>query len=152
MAFFQRHLAVFQKLTHLSCRHGGITGHENVNDMKALVHAQAGQNKLQSSIAGSILGGKEVSGKNAKAVAAAAAEIAKILSAPSAREIVLGQPSPRADLSSADPREPSSSSSSGSGDGGHVKLATWLKTPKDEGKFSYTHRAKNIGMAPCATR
>jgi len=128
--------------------HGGMNGHQNVNNMKALVHSKANQKMLQSDIAGSIMGGKAVSGNDAKAkaLAAAAAEIAKVLSAPSAREIVMHQASP--DLSSADSDSDNSGSSGG---GAKSQLAPWLKTPKDEGRFTYAHKAERL-ISPCATR
>jgi hypothetical protein len=73
----------------------------------------------------------------------AAAEIAKILSAPSARDIVLGHhhsshhsssPSIATWDSDSDSKDSKDSSSSA------ANPTPWLKTPSEEGKFTYAHK------------
>ena len=71
-------------------------------------------------------------------VAAAAAEIAKVLKVPSARDLVLGKkgaemsygPSPRQVQKEVHSKK--------------HKLAGWLKTPSSEGEFKYHHTAVHV--------
>ena len=84
----------------------------------------------------------------------AAAEIAKILSAPSARDIVLGHHahhhSSSASIATWD--SDSSSSTSNSNKGGSSSNPTpWLKTPSEEGRFTYSHK-KLVSSFPAAMR
>ena len=71
--------------------HGGETGHQMVRTFKELADSKANSKALQSSLAHSMMGDGNVDSKKAKAIAAAAAEIAKIMKVPSARELVLGK-------------------------------------------------------------
>jgi len=116
--------------------HGGQTGHQAVNGMKDLVHQAASAKQMQSGIFKDLKGSSSLSGNKAKAVQAAAAEIAKILAQPSAREIVEGK-----SASSGAPSHDSSTSLSSSSSTSGKDPAPWLKTPKNEGEFSYSKRA-----------
>merc|ERR1712205_29825 len=118
--------------------HGGETGHQTVRSFKALVHESASNKALQSSLAHSMMGNGNVDSKKAKAIAAAAAEIAKVLKVPSARDLVLGKkgaemsygPSPRLVQKEVHSKK--------------HKLAGWLKTPSSEGEFKYHHTAVHV--------
>ena len=96
-------------------------------------------------------GGKQLAGNKAKAVAAAAAEIAKILAVPSARSIVEPGKYPAkkqakaggddGSSSSSSSASPSSPSGEGAGEkkssGSAQSLTPWLHTPKDYDEFAY---------------
>ncbi len=88
----------------------------------------------------------------------AAAEIAKILSAPSARDIVLGHHSSHHSSSSPkiatwDSDSDTDSSSKLSSKGSSAANPTpWLKTPSEEGKFTYTHKRLVRFYAPMYAR
>jgi hypothetical protein len=95
-------------------------------------------------------GGKQLAGNKAKAVAAAAAEIAKILAVPSARSIVEPDKYPAKKQAKAVGDDGSSGSSSSSGStassgqgegekksGSPQSLTPWLHTPKDYDEFAY---------------
>jgi hypothetical protein len=93
-------------------------------------------------------GGKQLAGNKAKAVAAAAAEIAKILAVPSARSIVEPGKYPAkkqaraggdgGSSSSSAPSSPSSGEGAGEKKSGSAQsLTPWLHTPKDYDEFAY---------------
>ena len=118
--------------------HGGQTGHQAVRSFKELAHETRSNKALQSSLAHSMMGNGNVDSKKAKAIAAAAAEIAKVLKVPSARDLVLGKkgaemsygPSPRQVQKEVHSKK--------------HKLAGWLKTPSSEGEFKYHHTAVHV--------
>jgi hypothetical protein len=117
--------------------HGGETGHQTVRSFKELASSTGDAKALQASLAHKLMGNGDVSSKKAAAIAAAAAEIAKILKVPSARELVLGKdaaasygPSPEQVHEAVHRKK-------------HA-LASWLKTPSDEGKFSYKTQALHV--------
>jgi len=103
-----------------------------------LAHETRSNKALQSSLAHSMMGNGNVDSKKAKAIAAAAAEIAKVLKVPSARDLVLGKkgaemsygPSPRQVQKEVHSKK--------------HKLAGWLKTPSSEGEFKYHHTAVHV--------
>jgi hypothetical protein len=115
---------------------GGENGHAMVRSFKELAASTRSSKALQSSLAHSMMGNKNVDSEKAKAIAAAAAEIAKIMKVPSARELVLGKrgaeesygPDPSVVIRVVHEH----------------KLASWLKTPSDEGKFKYHTSAKAV--------
>jgi len=118
--------------------HGGETGHQAVRSFKAFAASSASNKALQSDLAHSMMGNSNVDNKKAKAIAAAAAEIAKILKVPSARELVLGS---RGAASSYGPSPAQVHKAV------HAKknaLAGWLKTPSDEGEFKYKTAAVHV--------
>jgi hypothetical protein len=135
---------------------GGEHGNDKVRAMKELVHSAANQRQLQDALSSQMGMSQSVSDKKAEAIAAAAAAIAKILNVPSARSIVLGHAavhhsSADASPTNQDSSEQSSSSSSSSKDVGQ-KLTPWLKTPKEEGRFTYHNKKLANTFSMCSKR
>jgi hypothetical protein len=136
---------------------GGEHGNDKVRAMKDLVHHAANEKQLQEALSKQMgmSGSESVSQKKAAAIAAAAAAIAKILAVPSARSIVLGHAKAAASTHDAETSDDSSSNSSNDdSDGKSIgqKLTPWLKTPKDEGRFSYHHQKLARTFSSCSKR
>ena len=118
--------------------HGGMTGHQAVRSFKEYAASSKSNTALQSDLAHSMMGNGNVDNKKAKAIAAAAAEIAKILKVPSARELVLGSKG-AAESFGPTPQQVHKAV--------HAKkhaLASWLKTPSNEGEFKYKTQAEHV--------
>jgi len=122
--------------------HGGENGHAMVRDMKAMVHSQAQAAKMQASLASSIMGGGTGGSSKARAAALrAAAEIAKVLDVPSARDIVEGHA--RAHHAAVKPVESDVDTTGLASDSKKDKNPTpWLKTPKEYDEFKYSRTQK----------
>ena len=118
--------------------HGGETGHQQVRSFKELASSTASNKALQSSLAHSMMGDGTVDSKKAKAIAAAAAEIAKILKVPSARDLVLGKRGAAASYG------PTPAQVHAAVHAKKHKLAGWLKTPSNEGEFTYKKEAARV--------
>ena len=118
--------------------HGGATGHQTVRSFKELASSTASNKALQSSLAHSLMGNGNVDNKKAKAIAAAAAEIAKILKVPSARDLVLGKRGAAASYG------PTPAQIHTAVHAKKNKLASWLKTPSNEGEFTYKRQAERV--------
>eukprot|EP00292_Cryptomonas_paramecium_P022297 CAMPEP_0113675596 /NCGR_PEP_ID=MMETSP0038_2-20120614/8115_1 /TAXON_ID=2898 /ORGANISM="Cryptomonas paramecium" /LENGTH=164 /DNA_ID=CAMNT_0000592411 /DNA_START=145 /DNA_END=639 /DNA_ORIENTATION=+ /assembly_acc=CAM_ASM_000170 len=129
--------------------------------MKSLVHSAADAKRVQQGLAQRLAGGRNLDGNQAKAVAAAAAEIAKILSAPSARDIVLGHAhvhrqqqlsAKTATWDSVTGNDDSTSDSHTSSSSNSANPTPWLKTPSEEGEFTYSHKKLARTFSMCSHR
>ena len=118
--------------------HGGENGHAMVRSFKELAADKHSSKALQSSLAHSMMGNGNVDNAKAKAIAAAAAEIAKIMTVPSARELVLGKKGAEASYG------PSPEQIHHEAKAHSHKLAGWLKTPSNEGEFKYHTAAVHV--------